>query len=161
MFIKLVFLDPKKRLILRKIFIKLSIKSSKFARKNSFLVLIIAILSIYLIRRFDLYIRHLLLRRNTDIIKDFIPHGGTKELSSKNILFWNKNSFGENFDINQDDLNSIDCPVNNCIFTNNRGLIQSVVDFDAIIFHIDNSNDVSQLPEIRNSNQIYVMGSQR
>ena len=157
MFIKLDFLEPKKRLKLRQISIKIALKTAKFVKNNNFLALFMIILSIYLIRRFDLYIRHLMLRRKSDFVKDFIPHGEIKQFSNKNILLWN----GKNSEIYHEDLSSINCPVSNCVFTKNRGLLPTIADYDGIIFNIDESSDVDLFPDVRDSRQIYILGIQR
>ena len=50
------------------------------------------------------------------------------------------------------------CPVSNCLTTDDRKLLNSITDFDAIFFHIRNMEDGGiSLPEDRKNNQFYLM----
>ncbi|XP_058123234.1 alpha-(1,3)-fucosyltransferase C-like [Anopheles ziemanni] len=47
------------------------------------------------------------------------------------------------------------CPVTNCVLTSNHGLLSSVAEYDAVVFHVATPLDVS-LPKVRAPKQIYV-----
>ena len=50
------------------------------------------------------------------------------------------------------------CPISNCLTTNDRNLLNSISDFDAIFFHIRNMEDGAiSLPEDRKNKQLYLM----
>jgi hypothetical protein len=57
-------------------------------------------------------------------------------------------------------LESIQCPVNNCVFTHNKNLIDPVYYYDAVIFHGAQSWVMMDLPPIRSTHQLYVMATQ-
>lgn len=56
-------------------------------------------------------------------------------------------------------LTSINCPVNNCVFTHNKNLMSPILYYDAIIFHGAESWGMMDLPKMRSEHQFYVMAS--
>ncbi|KAG5684835.1 hypothetical protein PVAND_014046 [Polypedilum vanderplanki] len=92
-----------------------------------------------------------------------------KELTSDRekffVLFWTKF-----FDIpywnmgnetnGPEYLDEINCPVNNCVFTHNKELIDPIYYYDAIVFHGAQSWGFMDLPAIRSTHQLYVFASQ-
>lgn len=92
------------------------------------------------------------------ILNDFVSK--RDESDKKYILYWMK-FFGEEFKnkTNENYLESIGCPVTNCIFTENKSLMNHH-EFDAIIFHAAESWKLMDLPETRSPHQVYVMVAQ-
>lgn len=78
------------------------------------------------------------------------------------LLFWNSYldsyaSWGMSTDTStREDLKKISCPVTNCIFTSKRDLLPSVTDFDVLFI---NAHGAIKFPEIRNSEQYYVLST--
>lgn len=81
--------------------------------------------------------------------------------SIKKILYFNK-YFHLNdwrFGFGNEPFHAWNCPVTNCFTTDNRSLLPSLADFDAILFHArDMDRRIIQVPnqQRRKSNQIYV-----
>ncbi|CRL02340.1 CLUMA_CG015321, isoform A [Clunio marinus] len=83
----------------------------------------------------------------------------------KYILFWTsffkiKNWGMESETYYQDYLESIKCPVTNCIFTNNKRLLNASHKYDTLIFHGAEAWLSLNLPATRTANQIYIMATQ-
>jgi hypothetical protein len=78
------------------------------------------------------------------------------------ILFYN--SYLDSFDTwgmkkntsTTKDLKRINCPLTNCIFTNNKNLLKEITQFDVLFFN--NHHDIT-FPMLRNPEQYYVMGT--
>jgi alpha-1,3-fucosyltransferase len=61
----------------------------------------------------------------------------------------------------QEYLKSENCPVTNCILTNNKNFLKDVNDYDALVFHIASDKHFSKsiVPKYRNPNQFYIMAT--
>jgi hypothetical protein len=61
----------------------------------------------------------------------------------------------------QEDLNSANCSVTNCILTHKKDFLSNVENYDALIFHLgsDQHFEGSAVPSKRNPNQFYIMAS--
>ncbi|CAG9810443.1 unnamed protein product [Chironomus riparius] len=57
-------------------------------------------------------------------------------------------------------LKSIDCPVTNCVFSHDRNFLPQPTDYDALVFHVGDFNDIDDLPEVRREDQIYIMANE-
>lgn len=81
------------------------------------------------------------------------------------VLFWTKFFSLSQWDMNKDTIDSddplfksLDCPVSNCIFTNNKSFLSAPHLYDALVFHAPEPF-LSPLPDTRSTNQFYIMAS--
>lgn len=98
------------------------------------------------------------------IVDNFQKSEG-KPSESKIVLFWTK-FFGDPYwdmpaeAFRSDFLESVECPVTNCIFTANRNFLNHEHEYDAIVFHAAEWHfQHSDLPKTRSPHQVYIMGS--
>lgn len=56
-------------------------------------------------------------------------------------------------------LHSNNCPRTDCVFTNDKNLLDGPNLYDAIVFHRSENYDLLQLPEIRRASQLYVVAT--
>ncbi|XP_058836521.1 alpha-(1,3)-fucosyltransferase C [Topomyia yanbarensis] len=74
-------------------------------------------------------------------------------------FFGNRNWYLRAETVGPDFFKSIQCPVTDCVLTNNRELLNGVSDYDALLFHIAEPWTYSlfeKVPKIRSPRQIYV-----
>jgi hypothetical protein len=87
-----------------------------------------------------------------------------KNQSQKIILFWTRFFNDQSWytggleELGEDFLNSIKCPVSNCLFTHNRNLVKEM-EFDAILFHTPEHMNLTTIPKSRSPHQIYTFVS--
>ena len=81
---------------------------------------------------------------------------GKKSTKQKYILFWNEAYGSTKYGFCCGTQPFSVCPIKNCYVTDNRSLLESVDQFDAIQFHQRTINHMD-LPQIRNKNQRYIM----
>lgn len=85
---------------------------------------------------------------------------------TKHILFWT-DFYGKpywdmkNETYGKKELESIHCPVTNCIITHKKDYLKNVSDYAALIFHAGMTGhfDNSMLPKIRNPRQLFIMAT--
>lgn len=83
---------------------------------------------------------------------------------TKYILFWTKYFVEENWGMKtetyqEDFLKSINCPVTNCVFTNNKNLLSHAHEYDALVFHGAEPWVGLDLPHTRSPHQVYIMAT--
>ena len=83
-------------------------------------------------------------------------HDVKKSRKQKYILFWNEAYGSTKYGFCCGSQPFSVCPIKNCYVTDNRSLLESVDQFDAIQFHQRTIND-KDLPPIRKRNQKYIM----
>lgn len=82
---------------------------------------------------------------------------------TKNILFWTEffqhHTWYSKQDgnVGKEDLESVNCPVTNCYFTHEKGHLNNVTEFDAIMFH--GPEFIPQIPQHVNLDQLYIFVS--
>ena len=96
---------------------------------------------------------------NTIKYKDLYPKNLDPEWTAmKKILFYtpffSRNDYS--FGFGHEPFLNNNCSVSNCITTNNKKLLNSISEFDAILFHARDL-DLTDLPISRNINQYYIM----
>lgn len=126
--------------------------------KFKILVLLSAIISFLVLKKyFSTYVLEASINRYT-MVNDYEAKSDKND--QKHVLFWMK-FFGQDLNINEnvDYLKTINCPVTNCIFTENKNLLKHH-EFDAIVFHGAESWKLMNLPVTRSSHQVYVMALQ-
>lgn len=87
-----------------------------------------------------------------------------KDSGTKVVVFWTKF-----FDVpfwgmkketyREEDLQEINCPTTNCLFTHKKEHLQNSHEYDAIIFHGAETWNFLDLPKTRSPYQSYVMMS--
>lgn len=82
----------------------------------------------------------------------------------KTVLFWTKFFNDPRWGMKaetytEDYLKAVKCPKTNCVFTTNKRLLESPLDYDAIVFHAAESWFHMELPETRSPSQVYIMAS--
>lgn len=83
---------------------------------------------------------------------------------TKYILFWTKYFVEKNWGMksetyDNDFLESMNCPVTNCVFTNNKKLLTHEYQYDALVFHTAEPWIGLALPRTRSPQQVYIMGT--
>lgn len=84
---------------------------------------------------------------------------------TKTILFWTKFFEDPYWDMKAEAfrkgfLESVECPVTNCVFTSERNLLAHEYEYDAIVFHAPEPLwDPEDLPKARSPHQVYIMAS--
>lgn len=82
----------------------------------------------------------------------------------KYIALWTpfftvKNWGFNNETVGKEWLQSINCPRTDCVFTNNKKLLDQPHLYDAIVFHGSENWKLLQLPKSRRASQLYVMAT--
>ena len=82
----------------------------------------------------------------------------------KYIALWTpfftvKNWGFNNETVGKEWLQSINCPRTDCVFTNNKKLLDQPHLYDAIVFHGSENWKLLQLPKSRRTSQLYVMAT--
>lgn len=82
----------------------------------------------------------------------------------KVILFWTKFFNNPTWymgkeTFNEADLESLGCPISNCVFTHKKDYLDFPNHYDAIIFHSAENWFQSNIPSMRSSHQLYIMSS--
>lgn len=97
------------------------------------------------------------------ILEDHIRQHRTEDRSKYVLLYTNffdvKNWKLTAETVGPDFFRSIECPVTDCILTNNRELLPAITDYDALVFHIAEPWSYSmfeKVPKLRSLRQIYV-----
>lgn len=98
------------------------------------------------------------------MVREFLK-SEDKPVNNKVILFWTKFFEDPYWDMKAeafrgDYLESVECPVTNCIFTTDRNFLNHEHEYDAIVFHAPEPLwDPKDLPKTRSPNQVYIMGT--
>lgn len=83
--------------------------------------------------------------------KTTTKHKSTAKISKKYILFWTTRYNSPDWGFGRKNI-----PVDNCVFTNKRNLLDSLDKYDALMFHVSDKS-WRENPKVRSSNQSYIM----
>jgi hypothetical protein len=131
----------------------IAVMKASSARLKVLLLLGVFILIVLIKRHFEKYFMESSIRRYS-MLNDFVRE--SDEIDRKYVLFWMK-FFDDDFvKQNEGTWKLGDCPVKNCVFTNNKNLLKHH-EFDAIVFHGPENWKLMDLPSTRSPHQVYVI----
>lgn len=96
------------------------------------------------------------------IVNDYLSKDTSEKV--KYIALWTpfftvKNWGLKSETVGKEWLESINCPRTDCVFTNNKKLLDQPHLYDAIVFHGAENWKLLQLPKTRRTSQLYVMAT--